>query len=429
MRPSVALGIVVGVFAALSLSIAVATPAWEANDEPDHVRNVERLVAGEWYRIEPGAGFEAHQAPLYYAALAGWQALLGAPARLPQPPLKAAEDGVGRGIFQHDVATDGEDQRLVGMLRLPNIALGILTIVLTASAARRLSDDPWTPVVAAALVAGVPKFVFLSGVVNNDNLSNTLGAALTLSAVAVVARGRPAGRRALAAAAALGALVGLLVVTKLSAVTLGLGAAAAVLFLGTTAAQRVRLVAALAVGALVTCGWWLVQNQVRYGDPLAAGATKDHLRELFPPLFVVDPPLRQAFLTLPQGIYESFWYTSGWNQFSWQWWAYVPLWLGLAAALAGLVVRASRTRPPAPHLVVLVVLAVSALSTIWILGLQTSQTQARVAFMGLPAIACLAAAGLERLGVPVLLRFALPVLGMLGTFVALQRDVIDATWG
>jgi hypothetical protein len=63
---------VVALFVLLSSVVAVATPAWEAADEPDHVKNVETLASGDWYRMEPGALREAHQAPLYYAVLAAW---------------------------------------------------------------------------------------------------------------------------------------------------------------------------------------------------------------------------------------------------------------------------------------------------------------------------------------------------------------------
>jgi hypothetical protein len=43
------LGFVLIVFVVLAATIAVKTPAWESNDEPDHVQNIETLVAGHWY--------------------------------------------------------------------------------------------------------------------------------------------------------------------------------------------------------------------------------------------------------------------------------------------------------------------------------------------------------------------------------------------
>ena len=74
-----------------------------------------------------------------------------------------------------------------------------------------LSPDPWTPVIAAALVAFLPGFLFLSAFVTNDNLVNTLGALLTV--VALWSLASPSTTRLIA----LGAVLGLTVITKLSA--------------------------------------------------------------------------------------------------------------------------------------------------------------------------------------------------------------------
>jgi hypothetical protein len=117
----------VGVFC--SLIVAVATPPWEANDEPDHVRNVETLVAGRWYHItDQGSGAESHQPPLYYLLLASWQRYV---LRLPSRPVVVTRPGSWVRMFRHDVSTDGAHQRLVTLLRLVNVLLGLLTVLLT----------------------------------------------------------------------------------------------------------------------------------------------------------------------------------------------------------------------------------------------------------------------------------------------------------
>ena len=80
---------------ALASFIAIRTPAYESADEPGHVQNIETMVRGHWYGMDSRceklnpycSGTEAHQAPLYYLVFAGWQRLLGVPARadLPRP--------------------------------------------------------------------------------------------------------------------------------------------------------------------------------------------------------------------------------------------------------------------------------------------------------------------------------------------------------
>jgi len=73
---------------------------------------------------------------------------------------------------------------------------------------------------------------------------------------------------------------------------------------------------------------------------------------------------------------------------------------------------------------VLAAFAIGGAFAIWFVGLQTTQEQARIGFVGLPAVAGLAAIGYERLRWPVVARFALPILGLVGTVVAIRVDVI-----
>jgi hypothetical protein len=56
--------------------------------------------------------------------------------------------------------------------------------------------------------------------------------------------------------------------------------------------------------------------------------------------------------------------------------------------------------------------------------MSTGAPQGRVAFIGLPAIGCLIALGLERLALPPLARFALPVFGVLATSHAIYYHVL-----
>jgi hypothetical protein len=425
VTPRRVLGAFATTFAFAALLVAVATPPWEANDEYDHVRNVETLVGGHWYRIHAaGSGFEPHQAPLYYLTLAAYQkALLGLPS-LPPAPTPAAAGGPRN--LKHDVPQDGADQRLLSLLRLPGVLFGVLTVLLTAAAARRLSSDPWTPVVAAGLLCGVPKLAFLSGVVNNDNLSNVLGATVLLICAVAISRRVSSPQTGLVLGGLLGATSGMLVLSKLTAATLLPAVVAALLYVGIDRRTRVIALGALAGCFAATCGWWLVQNQVRYGDPLAATATRDHLKSVFPPLFDTGSFSHQAFDETPRGVFRSFWYISGWNQLFWQnALPYQLLWLGLAAGLAGLLRRGTGLRVPGGTHPVLSLSVLGGFLAIWYLGITTTTTSGRIGFFALPAVGLLYALGTERWRVPVPVRLLLPAAGVVMTYVAIARDVLD----
>jgi hypothetical protein len=433
MTPRRALAAVVLLFVGLSAAVLMWTPPWESNDEPDHVRNVATLAQGKWYRIEPGAGYSAHQAPLYYMAMSVWHRALQLDRAVPTPP---RDDRVllrPGPMFRHDYPGHADDERRVRLLRIPNIALGVATILLTFACARRLTDDPWTPVVAAATVASIPRFVFLSGVINNDNLVHALGAVLAFVTVHYLTAPPTSTSRRVFASGIIGVVFGALVLTKISAVPLGVGAAFAIFFLSRSRAEFFRLATAGALGTALACGWWLVRNNIWYGDPLASTASKEHLRlNAFAQRF--EPPPESAvekiFSSVPETLLNSFFYISGWSQWRWSLRAHAPYWLLTLASFAGFLPRAGRQRmePGVRHAVlVLAALLVGAFSSLWFVGLLNTALpttiQGRLAFSGLAALGCLVALGVERLGVPVVARFTLPFLGLAGTLIALRQDV------
>ena len=460
---------VIALGALCSLAIALATPPWESNDEPDHVRNIEVLASGHWYRIADGAGYSPHQPPLYYLALAGWQRVVGLvvdlPAELPKP--QQGDATTANGQFGHAQPQDRHDRRRLLWLRLPSIVLGALTVWLTGRVARELLGlagrdrrartgvgpggpapvavgtglGEWTAVAAMATVAFIPKFVFSSSFVNNDVLATTLGATATLFAVRMWrsdedAWGRPWGgapggsegatpaagvsrpsRSDAALAWGLGLTCGALLATKLSTIPFVAVIAVAVLWRWRRSPSRLALcafpAAALALPVFVT-------NQLRYGDPLAAKASIDYFRSWIPALVAAPHTFGWLGRAVTSGAATSFWYTSGWNQFRWKAQTYLPLW-GLA--IAGLLGHPIRRGRASKGTGLAFALVLAALSSIWVLAWNTTQWQARIAFPGLAAFGALVATGWRRWGVSAAVQFALPLCGLAGTLYAIKTDV------
>jgi 4-amino-4-deoxy-L-arabinose transferase-like glycosyltransferase len=413
----VALILVVFGFIVLSSVIAVKTPPWQSSDEPEHVRNIETLVSGHWYgmnldcRPKPSqasltscAGDEAQQAPLYYMLMAGWQDLVGLPA---EPPPQQYPD-----------------QSFLLLLRFPNIVLGAATVIMSFLAARLMARDVWTPVIAAGLIAFLPRLVFLSAFVSNDNLVNFFGAILTFCALRFNQRVTSQWM------IATGAVFGLLVTTKLSVLPLALVIPFLAL-LGPTWRRRLWLAACGSLSALVVSAWYLVQNWVRYGDPLARHVSAVYLGRIggvgeffygVPIPYVVTNPLNLVFIAVPTRIVTGFWYQSDWGRYQW-------------SALTGLIITGVvvvlllcliHQRISKRVLAVLGTISVLSFASVWLLAFQTATYQARYALVGLSAMASLLALALQRF--PVWVRWMVPAAGLVGCVIAVQQDVLGVHW-
>jgi 4-amino-4-deoxy-L-arabinose transferase-like glycosyltransferase len=419
-----ALGAILAIFVTLATTVAVATPAFESSDEPSHYLNIQTLVAGHWYQMRPNGQEEAHQPPLYYLVLAGLQQLTRQPAhtdvQLHVNPLVLVKPRTPA-FVEHSSA----DHRRLLWLRGMNILLGAATVLCTYFGARLISDG-WTPIVAAAVVATMPRFVFLSASLNNDNLANLLGAAFALSALGYLKR-RDDGAASTASSSARlrhaavvvlpGIIIGLCVVTKLSMLPF----AAVLPFVYW---RRWRHLLLSAGCALVTCSWYLAYNWSKYGDPLARAATERYLIPVgglgtFGTPYKVEHPLHLVLVDVPSRIAHRFWYTSGWETFRWPTWRSLVLWALLAVMLIGL-------RRCSHATVTLGAIVLAGFSSVWFVAFQTETYAPRLALTALPALALLAALGTQRW--PTVTRFALPVAGIIGTLVALRADVFAVHW-
>lgn len=423
IAPTVPLAAILAAFLALSSVIAIKTPAWENADEPGHVYNIEQLVSGHWYRIPagqaPGADWyrdELHQPPLYYLVMAAVQRAAGEPARSTNPG-PAAFPFVLRGLYLHHSSSR---HRFLLSLRLPNLAFGLITILFTFLSVRMVTEDKWTPVIAAAICAFLPTLLFLSAFVTNDNLVTALGAVLTFVALRCVRS--PTTTRTVV----LGAVAGLVPLAKLTMLP-ALAVLVWVVALRRSWASRLRCVVLLAVPFLVVCGWYLTRNVVLYGDPLALKAAHHYLVAIhglgpFTGAYIVTDPLGLIFSRVPQLVFRRFWYTSGWYQFVWPPLTDAVYWVALLVALLGLL----RPLRQGPEIVLLAILAVMGFVTVWIVAFTTSTYEPRLGFYSIPALAGLAALGLERWRLP--FRLVLPAMELIGAAVAIQQNVLSVRW-
>lgn len=264
----------------LATAYSLVNPIYEAPDETYHYAYVRYLLderALPPLTGTPGQTFvhqEETQPPLYYAL--GALLVAGVPVEPgpfyefnPHAWIGAATREGNVNVLVHGHSDEDFPYRghalAVHLLRLYSVLLGLGTVLGVYAVARRVTTSEGVAIVAAALVAFLPQFLFISGAVNNDNAVTFLG---TLGLWLALSFWR---RPTLASALVLGLVMGLAALAKLGGLTL----APLVALIGALAAWRARSLrpaahaaVAGAVMALVA-GWWYARNLLLTGDPFA----------------------------------------------------------------------------------------------------------------------------------------------------------------
>ncbi len=414
------LALLIGSFALLAVVYSAVVPAFETPDEIWHFAFVQHLATGQGLPVsEPNTlalmRQQSVQPPAYYlvaAALTVWIDQHDFPeiyARAnPHRAIGRADTGGNINYLIHhaDETWPGSGSILaLHLARLLSVVLGCLTLWGTYRILALLLDETLA-LLGTAVVAFIPQFVFISASASNDNAVNALATLVLWRVVVLLARPpadvgqtarswwRPSGLFIL-----LGSLLGLAVLSKLSALALLVIVGLAVLATAWRAQRwQVLLHAALWIGlpVLVIGGWWYLRNWQLYGDPLAWNMWQANI------LLRVVPATWQTIAGELGSLEQSFWGLFGWLNVPFPPWMYTLL-RGLALVLlAGLCVAAGRAwrshvRPNWRWLAGgLLVLWLGLLLVSWLNFMRSAPAaQGRYFFPALATIALLAALGLR----------------------------------
>lgn len=282
-RDRVMLAVVVLGYVLLGVVYSAVVPVFEASDEYGHYPLVQYLATHDLQlpvldAANPGLWRqEGGQPPLYYVLAAlGTQSIdtsdFGARYQLnPHADIGRVPPDGNVNIVVHDTAREqlpwSGTVLAVHVARLLSVLMGAVTVLTTFLISREvLPDQPWVAVVAATFNAFLPMFLFISGSVNNDNLSNMLAGLLVWQIIRLLKRGQ---MPAVATYAVLGILAAAALLAKLSLGFLLLLVAGAlfVLSLRLRSWEPVLKGGAISGGlALLGAGWWYLRNWQLYGD-------------------------------------------------------------------------------------------------------------------------------------------------------------------
>jgi 4-amino-4-deoxy-L-arabinose transferase-like glycosyltransferase len=300
-------------FLVLGITYSVVTPIFEASDELWHYPLVQWLSKGNPLPVQDAQNVgpwkqEASQPPLYYwlmGVVTSWIDTSDmAQVRRENPHVDngvITPDG-NRNLVVHNLQREAFPWSgtvlAVHLARLLSVLMGAATVWLTYRIALDLFPDrPWLALGAAAVNAFTPMFIFISGAVNNDNLTMTLCSLGLLLIVKRVRENEGLGIRDQRSAARelpfrqdffyrvgrwlpLGIVLGLGALTKTSTLALIPIAGLAVIVVAWRKGSWREFWAgafATALPVLLIAGWWYLRNVQLYGDVTGINAFIDVL--------------------------------------------------------------------------------------------------------------------------------------------------------
>ena len=301
------LALILLVFVALAACLSLLIPLGEAPDELPHF-TVTRYIGLHGELPATADEHEAFQPPLYY--LLGALLVRFIDTRDFVVKVNADYDPVApdapKALLLHTRAEAFPYQGWAlawHLMRALSIVMGAVTLAAIYATAQQLTGNPSSALLSAALLGFLPGFIFMSAVVNNDNLSAMLAALLCWRMAKLLMH--PPALHARREFLWLGLLLGLGLLSKTSML-----AFVATLFVALLAAARLQRwtlrdwlranLIVFGVAGLVG-GWYFVRNEWLYGDALAW------------PLVLGANALRTQALSLSdwfqalRGVYASFW--------------------------------------------------------------------------------------------------------------------------
>ncbi|HEY53905.1 MAG TPA: hypothetical protein G4N94_10650 [Caldilineae bacterium] len=296
------------IYLALAVSYAVVEPLGEAPDETDHYAYIRHLGLNRSLPEGPSITQGKHP-PLYHglaAAMTAWtgldfEFLCSNPDAFPPGP------DAPPNFFIHTTLESFPWQGgalAMHLARFLSIAFGAVTLWATwRTGAEAFPEQAEIGLLAAAFLAGLPAFLFISASINNDNAAGAFGALALLLCIRINRRGASFGRSLW-----LGLVLGLGLLSKVG--TLALWPLVAMAMAGAFWPERddgrawLRMVGntilVWVIGVLVAAPW-LLRNWRLYGDPLGWDLVRATIDQRTGPVDF------GVLLWLFRGIYEYFW--------------------------------------------------------------------------------------------------------------------------
>ena len=398
-------------FFCIGLIYLYATPHFEASDNIQHIGMIYWISErGELPVQSPEHeymhGQEASQPPLYYLLMTSIFNIFDTSDREDyfQPnPLALAGDPARLGNrnlvnYRQPYPPDLQGTSLaLYAMRLVTLGMATVTVAAVYGSARTVMPARTGFIlIASALAAFNPQFLFISTSVSNDNLVSMLAALVSWQALLMLRDGFETRR-----SVTLAILIGLATLSKLS----GLVSAPAVLLASLWLLRRTRdwrgflfLIGSIGFACLLINGWWFIRNLELYGELFGTSTMLDNFGRR-------TTTVPRLFLEEFEGLRVSYWGLLGAFSIYTHSIYYTLMDLLSLAGAGGLIVFLAKKRREPALLSALGFLCVTllfgaAMLTWW--SLQTTASTGRLLFPYITSISILLALGLHAWRIPAL---------------------------
>ncbi|MCY4064710.1 MAG: hypothetical protein OXG53_20290, partial [Chloroflexi bacterium] len=276
-------------FFLVGLVYLYAAPNFEASDSAQHVGMIKWIADSGTLPAQSGDheqlyGQEASQPPLYYLMMAAvWNAFDTGDfdQRYLPSPFTVIGDPSGRGnrnlvIYKQPYPPDLNGSSLaLYAIRLLSLGMGAVTVWAVCQSARVLMPgEAGFALLAGALTAFNPQFLFISASVSNDTLVNMLAALIAWRMLVMLRDGFETRRDF-----ALALLIALASLAKLSGLVMGAVVALAAVWLLIRSRDRRgfwRFASMTLIVWLILALWWYARNLALYGEPFGTSTMLDY---------------------------------------------------------------------------------------------------------------------------------------------------------
>ena len=301
------------IFFLVGLAYLYAAPNFEASDTVQHVGMIKFIAETGTLPVQSGDhdelyGQEASQPPLYYLIMSAlWNAFDTSDfdARYLPSPFTVIGDTSGDGnrnlvIYKQPYPPDLSGSSLaLYAIRLLSLGMGAVTVWAVVQSARViLPGEAGVALLAGAMAAFNPQFIFISASVSNDTLVNMLAALITWRLLLLLRDGFVARGSLI-----LALLIALASLAKLSGLVLGavVGLAAVWLLIRRGDWRGfVQFAGMTLIAWLVFALWWYARNLSLYGELFGTATMLDYFGRR-------SIALGQLIIEEFQGLRVSYW--------------------------------------------------------------------------------------------------------------------------